>query len=421
MKKKTKLIGAIFALCTSLCMLVVGVLAASQVSLNVSSSVSFEASGVYVKAKGEVQKGNDTTEPTRASEPSGSDYYYIGYSYDAQDEEQESDTLASDYNDTPVGTSSYTPMTTWTIGEVEFSETENIIRYSLTFTNYSEKDIQATITTNKDTFMQDPDVQGKVEIEETSTSIIIGGYDGTAQTGTYTISMKLTDFSSSFASKSLTIDVNFLTNTVNYDYFNIQDNVITGLSDEYKNLETKPEVLIIPGKSKEGNVPLSIGAGDEIRKISTFNGLSSSIVIIKEGLTSIGSWAFRNCSNLTSITIPEGVTSIEDSTFDGCSSLTSITIPEGVTSIGSSAFHNCSSLKSVTVPSSVTSMGAYAFDLCSSLKYIHLQGNLNSSYSLSGTWVKTNDANEPSSWTPTVKSMQTAGYYHQQSAWESAT
>ena len=209
MKKKTKLIGAIFALCTSLCMLVIGVLAASQVSLNVSSSVSFEASGVYVKAKGEVQKGNDTTEPTRASEPSGSDYYYIGYSYDAQDEEQETDTQPSDYNDTPVGTSSYTPMTTWTIGEVEFSETENIIRYSLTFTNYSEKDIQATITTNKDTFMQDADVQGKVEIEETSTSIIIGGYDGTAQTGTYAITMKLTDFSSSFANKSIKIDVNF--------------------------------------------------------------------------------------------------------------------------------------------------------------------------------------------------------------------
>ena len=42
--------------------------------------------------------------------------------------------------------------------------------------------------------------------------------------------------------------------------------------------------------------------------------------------------------------IPESVTSIGKYAFRGCSSLTSIIIPEGVTSIGEYAFYNCSSL-----------------------------------------------------------------------------
>ena len=215
MRKKTKLFGSIAAICASICMMVIGVLAASQVNLNVTSSVSFDSNGAYVKVKGEVQKGNSDTEPTRATEPLGSDYYYIGYSYDAVDEEQETDTKVSDYNDIPVGTPSVSPMTAWTIGNVEFSETESIIRYSLTFTNYSEKPVQATITTNKDTFLSDSDIQGKVSISETSNSVIIDGYDGvTPQTATYSITLTLTNFSSSFTNISLTIDVNFSTEIV---------------------------------------------------------------------------------------------------------------------------------------------------------------------------------------------------------------
>ena len=58
-------------------------------------------------------------------------------------------------------------------------------------------------------------------------------------------------------------------------------------------------------------------------------------------VTSIGNYAFYNCSSLTSITIPEGVTSIGYYAFYCCSSLASITIPESVTSIGSETFYCC--------------------------------------------------------------------------------
>lgn len=72
-------------------------------------------------------------------------------------------------------------------------------------------------------------------------------------------------------------------------------------------------------------------------------------VEIGDCVTSIGNYAFQNCSGLTNIVIPDSVTSIGGSTFYKCSSLTSINIPSGVTSIGSNAFNGCNSLASVTV------------------------------------------------------------------------
>ena len=65
---------------------------------------------------------------------------------------------------------------------------------------------------------------------------------------------------------------------------------------------------------------------------------------ITSNLTSIGSYAFENCQNLTSISIPTSVTSIGMRAFENCSSLESIVIPEKVNAIGSQAFSSCSSL-----------------------------------------------------------------------------
>ena len=94
---------------------------------------------------------------------------------------------------------------------------------------------------------------------------------------------------------------------------------------------------------------------------------SGGDVVIPDGVTSIGGYAFFNCSSLTSVTIPTGVTSIWPYAFSGCSSLSSVTIPVGVTSIGDGAFHDCYSLTSVTIPEGVTSIGKSAFYNCRGL------------------------------------------------------
>ena len=95
-------------------------------------------------------------------------------------------------------------------------------------------------------------------------------------------------------------------------------------------------------------------------------------------VTSIGSMAFNNCSDLTSVTIPNTVTSIDDSAFRYCSGLTSITIPSSVTSIGYWAFDNCRGLTSVTIPGSVTSIGGSAFRYCTSLTSVTIPSSVTS-------------------------------------------
>ena len=109
-------------------------------------------------------------------------------------------------------------------------------------------------------------------------------------------------------------------------------------------------------------------------------------VIIEDGVTSIGDWAFEFCSSLTSVTIPDSVTSIGMSAFEFCSSLTSINIPNSVTSISEGAFYECSSLTSINIPDSVTSIGDRAFEFCSSLTSLNIPDSVTSisDYTFSG-------------------------------------
>ncbi|MCI9505144.1 MAG: leucine-rich repeat protein [Oscillospiraceae bacterium] len=87
-------------------------------------------------------------------------------------------------------------------------------------------------------------------------------------------------------------------------------------------------------------------------------------VVIENGITSIGDYAFWQGTNLTSVSIPDSVTSIGNAAFSACSSLTSVPIPNSVTSIGNAAFADCASLTSVNIPDSVTSIGVAAFSGC---------------------------------------------------------
>ncbi|MBO7499423.1 MAG: leucine-rich repeat protein [Bacteroidaceae bacterium] len=75
---------------------------------------------------------------------------------------------------------------------------------------------------------------------------------------------------------------------------------------------------------------------------------------------------------VTDLVIPEGVTSIGSYAFDNCSALTNVTIPDGVTSIGTCAFRKCGSLASVTIPPSVATVESHAFLWCFELKAVHI-------------------------------------------------
>jgi|GEM_PF-5679377 len=93
-------------------------------------------------------------------------------------------------------------------------------------------------------------------------------------------------------------------------------------------------------------------------------------------VTSIGTYAFYNCSSLANVILPDSVTSIESSAFYNCSSLTSLLIPNSVTRIESRAFYNCSSLTSITLSDSVTRIESFVFYNCSNLTKIIIPGSV---------------------------------------------
>ena len=99
-------------------------------------------------------------------------------------------------------------------------------------------------------------------------------------------------------------------------------------------------------------------------------------VVIDNGITTIGDYAFSGCSNLTSVTIGNSVTTIGNDAFYKCTGLTSVTIPDSVTTIGSYTFYKCTGLTSVTVPDSVTSIGKDAFYNCTSLTSVTIGGSV---------------------------------------------
>lgn len=111
-------------------------------------------------------------------------------------------------------------------------------------------------------------------------------------------------------------------------------------------------------------------------------------IILPEGITRIGAWAFCGCSKLKNIEIPSSINRIADFAFCDCSSLTSVIIPEGVKSVENSVFQNCSSLTSVIIPESVVSIEPAAFYQCRELTSIKIPDNVTvlgtSAFKLSG-------------------------------------
>ncbi|MDE5797489.1 MAG: leucine-rich repeat protein, partial [Treponemataceae bacterium] len=145
----------------------------------------------------------------------------------------------------------------------------------------------------------------------------------------------------------------------------------------------------------------------------------AAMLEIPSSVTSIGSYAFEDCTSLTSVTIPASVTKIEGCAFDGCTTLDivyyggtlaqwcamdndsslmwnaksviltgennmdlkqaeTLEIPDCVTSIGNYAFQGCTSLMSVNIPDSVTNIRWNAFEDCTSLTSVTIGSGVRS-------------------------------------------
>jgi hypothetical protein len=180
----------------------------------------------------------------------------------------------------------------------------------------------------------------------------------------------------------------------------------------------------VSGNTASGDVVIPETAYDSAGKAYTVTAIGSysfrscgemTSITIPKSVTSFGSYAFSKCSGLTKVNItdlavwcgipfagtasnplryahhlylndveitelviPDSVTSIGIYAFCYCTGLTSVTIPNSVTSIRNFAFEYCSELTSITIPSSVTSIGSYAFSDCSGLTSVTIPNSITS-------------------------------------------
>ena len=162
------------------------------------------------------------------------------------------------------------------------------------------------------------------------------------------------------------------------DYESNFNNHITAPWDEYRSSFTA--VVIEDGVTSIGDYAfafydglMSATIGNSVRSIgnnafSYCSGLTS--VTIGNSVNSIRMQAFWDCKSLTKVTIPNTVTFIGDYVFSFCSGLTEVIIGNSVTSIGWGTFYGCSGLTEISIPNSVTSIGMNAFENCKGLKSI---------------------------------------------------
>ena len=125
-----------------------------------------------------------------------------------------------------------------------------------------------------------------------------------------------------------------------------------------------------------------------------FRNCTSLSTLTFVNLHTIGKGAFQNCtatvynlgssgksfgeeafmgSNIQSIDIPSNTTTIPNYLFKNCTHLSSVTIPSTVTSIGDGAFMGCTNLTSIILPAGLKTVGVSAFEGCSSLANVNFQ------------------------------------------------
>ena len=87
-------------------------------------------------------------------------------------------------------------------------------------------------------------------------------------------------------------------------------------------------------------------------------------VVVEDGCTSIGNYAFYYCQNVTEFSLPDSVTSLGENAFNSCYGMTEFTIPANVTELPTSCFASCGALNIVNWNEKLTTIGSNAFNYC---------------------------------------------------------
>ncbi len=170
------------------------------------------------------------------------------------------------------------------------------------------------------------------------------------------------------------VTVNITSVTITYSCVAPVDGVIYTLNGDHYEVTDytgNPTMVAIPA-TYEGLPVTAIANG-------AFYKSSIESMLLPEGLTTIGAFAFRDCRKLTSISIPSSVTSIGDYAFYACEWLTNVSFAasSSLTSLGAYAFSNCLSLMQIYLPEGITEIKSHAFYADSNLSQILIPVSVN--------------------------------------------
>ncbi|HIV01279.1 MAG TPA: leucine-rich repeat domain-containing protein [Candidatus Caccopulliclostridium gallistercoris] len=403
MKKRTRITALITTLCICISLFVVGVLAATTASLSVTSTLKFSADGVYVMVDASLKQGADVeTAQVLSGEgaPTGQPTYKA-YSYPRMATGTTPDAPNGEPSTKHFVDSTGAQASTWAIGDITYTSENVVVVYEFLVSNYSEFEVTGTVEGISEALASYTDqlsittYTGTASSDATATSSPTYTFNIPARTSEttpgqacYKIAVTLNKFTSNLVTDTITINVSFeetLQAISEYFTYSSDNTKITGLSDTYKNLETKPEILVIPSKAPDGTPITAIGEETSTTNVAdiefdipsiyapipepgttaVMDGLNSEIIIIQNGIINIEGYAFYKCYTLTSITIPNSIISIGEYAFE-YTNLSTITFEENstLTSIGLCAFQNCNNLTSITIPSGVKDINHYAFNGC---------------------------------------------------------
>lgn len=199
------------------------------------------------------------------------------------------------------------------------------------------------------------------------------------------LNSSLTDIT--IAGKITSVGQNVFTgcNKVTNIYYNCEDVVANGSTLLFSCGDADTGVTLTVGENvnkipanlfKSSNVKNVIFKGNKVETIGNyaFNGSKVESLVLPEGITTIGTYAFENTENLNSVQFPSSLKTINNYAFSR-SNLSNLELPNGIETIGNSTFSNCALLESVVLPNNITSLGTNIFAYCSVLKEIEL-GNM---------------------------------------------
>ena len=356
MSLKMKLTSTICAFLLILGLVITGVFAVPQATVNLGGTLTFKASDVYARVTGTItgSKEDPTLTPIEFNAGSAS------------------------------GTS------TWT-NNLAFKDEGSEITISINVENLaSDRPLYVSIVDSVGTI---------VNVSKTLTNGAFELAAGANDTATFT--MEVTNKNAS------------ITSGANYGYVvELLDASAIPSYDAVSGLtltcDTNAKTASVTGHTLTAKtdvvIPAYVKSGDVVCEVTSVGGFADmdgnggylSSIVLPNTITTISGGAFYGNTNFTNLIIPEKVTELNEMQFQGCSGITNvllnnnlttlsgigiigghytyIEIPSSLSIIGLETFFNCYQLETIVIPSSVTEIGYNAFSSCSALKTVLFKG-----------------------------------------------